>query len=147
MSGHAYLRAIRDHVLAQAALAASIVDSIAFYTELKSGLKEILYDCNRTVVQFASEGEIVEELKIEKRLQKFKQQGPTTKLWIQYFDMVTIIKQFIESERSGNWDLQLQTIYRMLPYFHASGHYSCAKCCHLYLQDMNNLKKKSLRMN
>jgi hypothetical protein len=65
----------------------------------------------------------------------------------QYFDMVTIINQFIESERSGNWDLQLQTIYMILPYFLAIGHYSYAKCCHLYLQDINNSKKKNLRMN
>ncbi len=72
ISGHAYSRAIRDHVLAQAALAASIMESIAFYTEFKSGLKEILYDCNRTVVRFASEGEVVEELKIEIRLQTLK---------------------------------------------------------------------------
>ncbi|GBO15404.1 hypothetical protein AVEN_21050-1 [Araneus ventricosus] len=28
----------------------------------------------------------------------------------------------------------------MLPYFHASCHFSYSKCAHLYLQDMQNLK-------
>ncbi|GBM19930.1 hypothetical protein AVEN_164881-1 [Araneus ventricosus] len=32
--------------------------------------------------------------------------------------MTTLIKQFIEAERSGNWDLHIATIQQMLPFFH-----------------------------
>lgn len=30
----------------------------------------------------------------------------------------------------------------MIPYFYASGHFLNAKSCHLYLQDMVNLKER-----
>lgn len=56
--------------------------------------------------------------------------------------MVTLIKQFIQAERMGNWQLHLQCIQQMLPYFHASGHFLYAKSCQLYLQDMLDLKSK-----
>lgn len=29
--------------------------------------------------------------------------GPTEKLWVQYFHMVSIVKDFTKSERLGNW--------------------------------------------
>ncbi|GBL81247.1 hypothetical protein AVEN_143575-1 [Araneus ventricosus] len=56
--------------------------------------------------------------------------------------MTTLIKQFIEAERSGNWDLLITTIQQMLPFFHAAGHFFCARCAHLYMQDMMNLKNR-----
>ena len=56
--------------------------------------------------------------------------------------MVTLLKEFIETERSGNWQLHLKCVQQMLPFFHASGHFLYAKSCHLYLQDMLNLKSK-----
>jgi hypothetical protein len=68
--------------------------------------------------------------------------GPTAKLWVQYFKMTALIKQFIEAERSSNWDLHITTTLQMLPYFHAVGHFFYAKCAHLYVQDMLNLKDR-----
>ncbi|GBN07637.1 hypothetical protein AVEN_228394-1 [Araneus ventricosus] len=56
--------------------------------------------------------------------------------------MTTLIKQFIEAERSGSWDLHIATIQQMLPFFHAAGHFFYAKCAHLYMQDMLNLKHR-----
>ena len=55
--------------------------------------------------------------------------------------MVTLMKQFIEAERMGCWQLHLDTIQKMLPYFHPSGHFNYAKSCHLYLQDMLHLEE------
>lgn len=43
------------------------------------------------------------------------------KFRIQHFHMVTLVKQFIQAERSGKWHLHLRSIQEMLPYFHASG--------------------------
>lgn len=42
----------------------------------------------------------------------------------------------------GNWNLHLDTVQKMIPYFYASGHFLYAKSCHLYLQDMLNLKER-----
>lgn len=71
-----------------------------------------------------------------KEIQKIEKEGPTCKLWIQYFIMTNIVKRFIEAERIGNFGLHLQCVKSMLPLFHASGHHPYAKCSHIYLQDM-----------
>lgn len=48
--------------------------------------------------------------------------------------------QFIEADRTGNWELHLQSVRKMLPLFHSTGHYLYAECAHVYLQDMINLE-------
>ena len=46
----------------------------------------------------------------------------TGKLWIQqYMRMVALMRQFIKSERTGNWELHLKTLMEMLPYYAAAG--------------------------
>ncbi|KAK3747021.1 hypothetical protein QZH41_001488 [Actinostola sp. cb2023] len=56
--------------------------------------------------------------------------------------MVDILHRFIKAERTGNWELHLQTVYEMLPYFAASGHNQYAKSAYIYLQFMRELEEK-----
>ena len=65
--------------------------------------------------------------------------GRTAKLWIQYMDMVELLRQFIRAERTGNWQLHLSTLQKMLPFFAASGHNLYAKSAHIYLTNMYDL--------
>lgn len=53
--------------------------------------------------------------------------------------MVDILRQFIKAERTGNWELHLQTIKEMLPYLAAAGHNLYVKSARLYLQIMEDL--------
>ena len=55
---------------------------------------------------------------INKRVQAIKQR--TSQLCIQYMEMVDIVRLFLRLERTGEWLLNLQTLYRMLPYMAAS---------------------------
>ena len=63
----------------------------------------------------------------------------TAKLWIQYIDQVHIVKMFIMAERTGNWNLHLIAVAKMLNIFAASGHHNYAKSGRLYLQMMQDL--------
>ena len=63
----------------------------------------------------------------------------TAKLWIQYMDMLDILKQFIRAERIGDWKLHLHSISLMLPYFAACGRNAYTKSATLYLHNMYNL--------
>ena len=45
---------------------------------------------------------------------------PTASLWIQYLDMIRILRKLIE--QLGNWYLHLEAVSEMLPYVTASGH-------------------------
>lgn len=144
LTGHAYSRAVRAHILAHATLATIIFETMDLTSDLQEKLTEFINDADRSVILSAHEKECVEELKTKfsAQLQALANRGATSKLWIQYFEMVTLVKLFIEAERTANWNLHLQVVYQMLPYFHASGHFLYAKCCHLYLQDMHSLKDK-----
>lgn len=139
MKGHAYARALRAHLLTQEALCHVIFSE----TDFSSGELD-------AVAQIFSEEEIkipndetIENLdkKFNEKLESLKSNGPTAQLWLQYIEMVTLIRDFIQAERTGNWNLHLVTIAKMLPYFCASGHFHYAKCAHLYLQEMSTLKE------
>ena len=64
---------------------------------------------------------------------------PTASLWIQYLDMIRILRRFIRAERLGNWYLHLEAVSEMLPYLAASGHSLYAKSASIYLSSMANL--------
>lgn len=58
--------------------------------------------------------------KFTMQIQKFEDFGSTEKLWYQYFEIVTLVKQFIGAKRKENWMLYLETVAKMLPYFYKS---------------------------
>ena len=57
----------------------------------------------------------------------------TAALWLQYMNMVDILRQYIRAERTGNWALHLEFISKMLPYLAASGHNHYTKSGWVYL--------------
>jgi len=56
--------------------------------------------------------------------------------------MVRILLLFIRAERSGDWELHLYCITKMIPVLHAGGHTAYAKSSRLYLDQMKQLKTK-----
>lgn len=80
---------------------------------------------------------------IKSRIDNFRESHKsfrTSQLWFQYMDMIDILRRFIKAERTGNWELHLQTVKDMLPYFAALGHNLYVKSSRVYLQQMDNLK-------
>ena len=64
----------------------------------------------------------------------------TAKLWLQYIDMIILLKKLIKAERLGNWFLHLQNVSEILPFLAASRHNLYAKSARLYLQHMTELE-------
>ena len=52
---------------------------------------------------------------------------------------VQLIKLFIFAERTGNWELHLSAVRKMINLFAATGHMNYAKSARLYLQKMLDL--------
>lgn len=135
LTGHAYGRAIRAHLLAQLALAKVILGDVDFSIAERGTVRNIMHDFIKDPPTLST---IADEPVVQEICEKFKQQllqvqkkGPTAKLWIQYFHMATLVKRFIQTEREGDWNGHLQSIQQMLSYFHASGHFHYAKACHM----------------
>ena len=62
-------------------------------------------------------------------------------------EMVDIMRLFLRSKRTGDWLLNLQTLYRMLSYMAASGHNLYTKSLHIYLQLMGDLPYEHPEVN
>ena len=66
--------------------------------------------------------------KIKRLLQQRKeslQDNRTAKLWLQYMDMVDILRKSIKAERTGHWAQHVESLSEMLPYMATSGHILC----------------------
>lgn len=149
LSGHAYARAIRGHFLVQLALSELIFSSMELSDTEKGLMDAFLQDLGTENFEdnlHQEDFQIIKEKFIEHlililyNILILQKRGPTAKLWMQYWQMISLVKDFIRAERAGNWELHLKCVERMLPYFHASGHFLDAKSAHLYLQDMRKLK-------
>lgn len=149
LSGKSVQRAVRGHFLVNTALNALITkksETILPEVDWSSLLAESadLYD-QLISLEITSDDLHLNELlkslkksflKIKEKLQKHR----TAKIWIQYMDMVDLLRDFIRSERTGNWKLHLETVRKMIPYFAAAGHNNYAKSAQIYLQQMVQLE-------
>ncbi|GBM97083.1 hypothetical protein AVEN_134370-1 [Araneus ventricosus] len=140
LTGHAYSRAVRGHTLLLIALSKIIFSEMNLTSEEQQFMDAYLNDWHEAMPSF-SKVEVLRILndvkkKYKNKCLQLKERGPTSKLWVQYLDMVLVLKDFIRAERMGDWRAYLSTIKRMIPYFHATGHFLYAKSAHLFIQDM-----------
>ena len=77
--------------------------------------------------------------KVTEKRKSCKAVSRTVALWLQYLDMLDIVRGFLKAERRGNWEMHVQAVSQMLPYFAASGHNHYMQSASLYLQSIKNL--------
>lgn len=65
--------------------------------------------------------------------------SPTTKLWLMYIGMFTILRQFIHAERAGLWEEYFAEVEKLLPNLVAAGHYKYVSCLPHYPEEMRSL--------
>ncbi|KAL7307868.1 hypothetical protein TKK_0000187 [Trichogramma kaykai] len=147
LTGHQYNRALRAHTLILLALVKRI------YRRLEKKNKEFQENIdflqNVLIIEPADVQELTSDKtfiattnSFEKEFDDIELLNPTCKLWIQYCRMVFIVNDFIYAEKCGDWELHLKTIERMIPFFHATGHFPYAKSAQIYYNDMKDLKDK-----
>ena len=140
ISGHACNRALRAHFLTQQALASILWCPLMSWMRLKlhSSASSMRMSCMGSTDAVEDPAVVTLDQRMKDMLGKNYTLDKTAQLWIQYFS-VTLVRNFIQSERTGDWPLHLDTIRRMLSFFHASGHLHFAKSAHLYHQEMCSL--------
>lgn len=142
LSGKAYARAIRCHSLIRLALALLIFKDLDFSNEEKDILIKLCSHNELSEENILDTEQQFLKQKFNKKLQQLKMNGPTAKLYVQYFEMTTLLLKFIHAEKCGNWKLHLDCLQKMIPFFITSGHFNYAKCSYLYLQDMFKIYTK-----
>ena len=63
----------------------------------------------------------------------------TGELWSQFMGFASIVRMFIRSDRTGDWNLHIHASEQMLPFLVAAGHSNYLQSVLLYLQDIKNL--------
>ena len=98
---------------------------------------------NRKTAEEFSDVDILKTItdRVTKQRDTAKAASRTATLWIQYMEMIDLLRAFIRAEQTANWELHLQVVAQMLPYFAASGQYLYTKLAHLYVRSMISLKK------
>lgn len=160
LDGHAFARAIRGHFLVDATLNVLLLKSmfnIDGVHDANGDATEPMQiedaDLQEIAILYENlmEGSVTAETasatavldRISERLQELKNSlshQRTALLWLQYMDMIDLLKRFIKAERTGNWCLHLKTIQEMLPYFASLGRNMYTKSARLYLQKMLHLE-------
>ncbi|KAK5642676.1 hypothetical protein RI129_008843 [Pyrocoelia pectoralis] len=110
LNGYAYGRAVRAHQLIHLALAKIVLSKTDLTEEDRVIMEDILLVPEQILDK--SESEVLQSIadKFTETISRLKNYGCTAKLWVQYFKMVTLMKNFIHAERMGNWALHLKTI-------------------------------------
>ncbi|XP_046409257.1 uncharacterized protein LOC124174204 [Ischnura elegans] len=139
LNGHSYARGVRAHIILQQALSLLIFEELKYdsieFKKLIASEDNFTYDMNIDEIHLNESFERLNQL-FEIHLETIEKRGKTAKLWVQYFRMVSLMKQFLAAERMGDWESHLECIELMIPIFHAAGHFNYAKSARLYVQDM-----------
>ena len=154
LSGKAVARAQRGHYLVEAALgiilvqrlttASSEYKSLQDFTFTPDDIKNIFSEYQTVMTDGLTDSFPSASLRLlDTGLTLLKseliQNSRTAKLWLQYMDYVSILKLFIQAERTGNWELHLSAVSKLLNLFAGTGHNMYTKCARLYLQQMKEL--------
>lgn len=111
LTGHAFSGSVRDHILVHLALSTIIFSSLDLSEHEEATLSSLLQQVEEdNFHDLIKQGTFqLIKTKFISHFNALKENGPTAELWVQYFNMITIVKTFIEAERCGNWKLHLNS--------------------------------------
>lgn len=86
MTGHAYSRAVRGHLLTHLALGHIILKLVEFFDEERMEMEEMLTDCNDGNNELQLDNELIQSTlrRFENQLNELNKNGCTAKMWVQY---------------------------------------------------------------
>ena len=129
LSGKVVACAFHGHLLLDSVLRTLLLCNL-FETELSLSSDNVpveldaiaaLYDdldsCKTTMQDVESSVELQAlQMKLDMFTEALESKYLTAKLWLEYMEMVNIMRAFIQSERTGCWSLHLRTRQYILPY-------------------------------
>ena len=147
LSGKAVSRALRAHFLAESALESLIIEKLISNKNVDLTPFQPVYEqamngelSDEQFLAFSQCNEFKSVLNcLNEEIQNLKGKSRTAKLWLQYIDYISILKQYILAERTSNWHLHIQSMKSMLNLFAASGHINYARSARIYIQEMEEL--------
>lgn len=151
MNGKAYSRAIRGYFMIDLVLNKLLMEELTLCKSSKLEWEGALLKANGLFDDLMAGKISLEEVEsntllesIQEEIYTFKEvlssESRTAKLWLQFMQMVDILKCYIRGERTGDWLMHRGSLYKKLPYFAAAGHNPYTKSSYIYLEQMNQLE-------
>ena len=149
MSGKAVQRSFRGHLLVSKCLTQQLVAKVTeadpgfqnhmkelgrLYTLLKAGEVDL-----NTLLKSDTNEKIIEALTSKKC--ELSNSSMTSKLWLNFQQMLGVAQQLIKADRTGSWKMHLHAISECLRIFAAAGHANYLKSAYLYIRIMVMLEK------
>ena len=151
LSGGAYAKAIRFHLLASAGIAKFVLRGVFSEQEyedmedfIRTAKDETTGNQNSSNLTYAPRIVTVFEDRMAERLKILAEGGRTPALWVWYYGRIDLIKVFIRSERVPDHTGHLSCIIGMLNTFAAAGHHQYAKGARLYVQLMHQRQESPM---
>lgn len=148
MTGKAVQRALRGHLLLDQCLTQQVADKAICddpgFANLSQELEQLYAQTVagdtdlHSLIPSACLSEIVHLLSTKRN--ELSAHSSTSKLWLNYQQMVGVARELIEADRTGSWLMHLHAIVDCLPIFAAAGHGNYLKSAYLYLQSMISLE-------
>lgn len=143
VDGDAYSRAVRVYTLLKISLSKIIFTELPFTSNEQKFTNVYLKNNNETTHFFSEDEElnisVMWKVNFKINSSKLKERGPTSKFWVQYLDILLILKVFIRVERIGEWKAHMSAIKRIISYSHVAEHFLNAKSSHFfYLRHAKN---------
>lgn len=91
LTGHAYARAVRGHLLVQTVFAHIVLEQANLTDAEKTQVVSFFSNMDELTPQEVESMSSVNVLKFKNELDHIKANGPTAALWVQYFDMITLM--------------------------------------------------------
>jgi len=162
MSGKHVSRAVRGHFLADAAVTVTLLKHIlptddeecdtandessgtgrltaAEVNSLRSTFNSVIEGQMDPSDSFCSDIMMEVSVLLRDLEEKLSAESRTAKLWLLYLYHMHTLKMFNHAKRTGDWELHLVAVSRMLNLFAATGHNQYARCARLYLQMITDL--------
>ena len=117
-------------------------DGVA-YMETISKLKDVVSSkddavCEEVIREVEHRSKVIDE-ELSKIRETCKSESGTFAFWDEFIDMIEILLRFIRAEREAIWDLHIDALSEMIPYFFAYDRINYSRWASVYLADMKSL--------
>ena len=139
LTGHAYARALRAHLISSAAIVSMLLETPGCMSEINLDKLRMMHLEALLKGDISTDSVVDEECvqqitnTIDNLEDDIATRSRTAKMWMNYVKYVSLIRLFMRAERTGDWNLHLYCISEMIPLFHAAGHFAICEICSIVL--------------
>ena len=143
LSGKAVNKAFRGHLLMEKCLNMLLLNMLEEEDNLTDSITELENIYTKIEKRESNITDIPERCDVEGPLNELKttleSESRTSRVFLNYMNMIKIAQNLVAADRSGNWNLLQKSIQDSLPILSASGNFHYLRSAHFFVEEMMKL--------